>query len=129
MKSLFNKFLMLIFLAMSCCGCGAILVGTAAGVAGAYVWTQGNLELNVNYSVEELYQASRAALEELDFMVERDSHDHFEARISARSREQRKTLIRIEGKTELLSRIRVRVGVWGDRDESQIVMNAILRNV
>lgn len=111
------------------CGCSALVIGAAAGVAGTYVWTQGNLELEVNYSADDLYVAARETLDQLNILVERDRHDRFGANISGRTDRGRKVLIKIEGRTEGSSVIRTRVGILGDRKESQMVMNAILRNV
>ena len=41
-----------IFMAVVLSGCSALLIGAAAGAAGTYVWTHGNLELMVNYSAD-----------------------------------------------------------------------------
>ncbi len=101
----------MMLLIVSCAGCATVVVGAAAGLAGTYVWTQGNLEC-CHYSVDELYDATRQTLDELDYMVQRDRHDHFEADVSARTERGQKVLIRIEGETERLTRIRVRFGVF-----------------
>lgn len=118
-----------IFMAVVLSGCSALLIGAAAGAAGTYVWTHGNLELMVNYSADDLYIATREALDDLNILIERDRHDRFGANISARTDRNRKVLIKIVGQTEESSKIRVRVGIVGDREESQMVMNVILRNV
>lgn len=110
-------------------GCVPVMIGAAATAAGGYVWTRGNLESTVEYSVVDLYAATRQALEECDVMVERDRHDRFEANLSGRSSDGRKVLIWIDGQTEYISQIRVRVGVMGDKHESQMLLNRILGNV
>lgn len=127
-----NKICRLFFIIMLVCslsGCATLWIGTAIGAGGAYVWTQGNLELTVDYSAEDLYAATREALDDLNILIERDRHDRFGANISGRTERKRKVLIKIVGQTEKTSKIRVRVGVLGDREESQMVMNVILRNV
>jgi len=126
-----NRFLVLGLAVMmvGTAGCSALVIGAAAGAAGTYIWTQGNLELEVNYSVDDLYVAAREALDQLNILIERDRHDRFGANISGRTDRGRKVLIRIDGRTERSAFIRVRVGILGDREESQMVMNAILRDV
>jgi len=115
-----------IMLVVSLSGCSAMLIGTAAGAVGTYVWTRGNLEVTTQHSAEDLYFAARTALDDLDILVERDRHDHFGANISGRTSAGRKVLIKIRGRTEYTARIRIRVGVIGDRSESQMIMNAVL---
>ena len=108
-------------------GCSPILIGAAAGATGTHIWTKGNLELMTQFSAGDLYFATRNALDGLDYLVERDRHDRFGASISGRTSTGRKILIKIYGKTEETSKLRVRVGIIGDRNESQMIINAILR--
>ena len=123
------QLLMLSFFIVQFSGCAAVMVGTAAGVAGAYVWAHGNLELTANYPAEKLYDASRDVLDQMGFMIERDRHNRFNANISGRTPGGQRVLIRIEGQSEFSSRIQIRIGMWGDREQSQILLNRILRNV
>ncbi len=116
---------MIVFLS----GCAPVLIGATAVAGGGYLWVQGNLELTVEYAAVDLYEAARQTLNDMDMMVERDRHDRFGAHMSARAVDGRKVLIRIDGQTEYVSRIRVRIGVMGDRQESQILMNTILGKV
>lgn len=113
----------------ACSGCTALVIGSAVGAAGAYVWTQGNLQLNINHSAEDLYAAARETLDELDILVERDNHDRFGANISGRMASGSKVLIKIAGLTEYSAKIRVRVGVLGNLEQSQMIMNLILGKV
>jgi len=110
-------------------GCAPVVIGTAATVAGGYVWARGNLELTVEYPAVDLYTAARRALEERGIMVERDRHDRFGASLSGRAHDSRRVTVRITGLTEYSSRIRVRVGAMGDQDESRVLMNHILKNI
>ncbi len=118
-----------IFLTASFSGCSALVVGLAAGTAGTYVWTHGNLELYVQYSAEDLYSATREALDQINIMVERDRHNRFEADLYGRTERGRKVLIKITGQTERSAKIRVRVGIFGDQQEAQMILNVILGNV
>ena len=121
--------LVVIFLVVSFSGCTALMIGSAVGAAGAYAWTQGNLELTVQYSAEDLYTATRDSLDELNILVERDHHDRFGANISGRRESGSKVLIKIAGLTERSAKIRVRVGVLGSREQSQMIMNVILGKI
>lgn len=116
-------------MSMAFSGCTALVIGVAAGAAGSYVWTRGNLELNTQYSVDQLYAGAMRGLEKLDIDVERDRHNQFEATIAARDSLGRKVMVRVNGQTEKSAKIRVRVGVWGNLNASQMIMNEILNSV
>ena len=105
------------------------MVGVAVGAAGSYAWTNGNLELIAPHSADDLYIATREALDQLNILIERDRHDRFSANIAGRTDRGQKVRVKISGQTEDSASIRVRVGVLGNRDESQMVMNAILKNI
>lgn len=128
MKQKLGALMVIVSLAMGCSGCVALLVGAAAG-AGGVAYVQGGLEKNVDHSVAQAYKASLAALKSLDMFVTSKEQDPHSAKIKAEASDGKSVTIDIESLTERSSKIKIRVGIMGDQERSQIILNAIQRRL
>ena len=113
---------------MTASGCFALLVGAAAGAAGA-VYVKGDLEKNVDASLKASHAAVLAGLKAEDLFVVSDTVNVHDASTLAEFDDGTKVNVTIKALTERTSKIKVRVGVIGDEAKSLQVMKAIERKL
>lgn len=121
---------MCMFSLLSAAGCLPLVVGAAAG-AGGIGYAKGALVHNLDEPVERVYKASLAALKDLKIFV--ISNDNELTRHSAIIRGEypdgQKLVINIESLTEYVSKITIRIGVFGDQQDSRLILNAIQKKL
>lgn len=105
-------------------GCIPLVVGAAAG-AGGYAYLQGALVKNLDASVKEVDKAATKALRDLDYSVISDELNAHDATIKARDVDNKEMLIKIDALTEKAAKIDIRVGLFGDKEKSIDILNAI----
>jgi uncharacterized protein YceK len=113
-----------VLLAMQLAGCAAVVVGGAAG-AGTVVYVKGQLNEDMNAPVSNVYDASLAALKELDLPIIEDNHDTLSAKIKSKFADGDDVWIQIESLSAESSKITIRVGIMGDEYKSRKIINAI----
>ena len=130
MRALRNfAFTTILIAALSClAGCVPLLVGAAAG-AGGITYARGALSLNVDATVEESHKAAVKALKNLKLFISSDELNKRDSVIKAEFANGRQAKISINAFTEISSKITVRVGFLGDRELSQLIMDAIERQL
>ncbi|MBN1870268.1 MAG: DUF3568 family protein [Candidatus Omnitrophica bacterium] len=116
--------MMLAFSLMIMTGCVPLIIGAAAG-AGGMVYVKGALVENVDESVEDIHQASLAALKDLGIFVKSDELNRHSAVIKAEYEGGEKVEIKADAITEFVSKISIRVGLIGDQEDSRLILNAI----
>jgi hypothetical protein len=114
--------------AMALPGCLAAAAGAAAGV-GAYAYAHGELWATVYGSLDDAYQASTIALEELGLRVVQEAHDTFGAHIVATETQGGDVSVDLVPEAERVTRIGVRVGTFGDQRKSRTVLRKIQDNL
>jgi len=105
-------------------GCVALFIGAAAGVGG-YAWMSGVIEKNFLVSAPELQQATVKALDHLDLPVQEREEDRIAAFYRAEFSDGQNVTIHIKALTERAAQIRIRVGVFGNRTRSEMILNAV----
>jgi len=115
--------LLLVGMAVGLGGCFLALAG--AGGAGTYAFVKGDLETMEKESVADLYNAALAALEELQIPVISKSQDALVAQIEGRNAEDKKVTIKIEVAENELSKMSIRIGTFGDQQQSQAIYDKI----
>ena len=115
-----------VFLLINVCGCIAILAGAAAG-AGTAVWFSGKLSQEVNVSPERALKATKSALKSLKLNVTKETKEEKIMQVMSTYSDGKTIWIDINRVTEASSRIEVRVGVPGDKDSAQKILDRILR--
>lgn len=109
-------------------GCIPLLIGAAVG-AGSMTYFNGSLARNVDESVEDIHKAALAALKGLNLFVMSDELSKHSASIRVEYEDTRKIHISIEALTEFVAEVRIRIGTFGDRDESNAILDAILKEL
>jgi len=132
MMRLSKQFILTVTLALSVVslsGCVALVVGAAAAGAGGYAWIKGALIKEYDVSAEKLYKATKAGLDSLAMNVTDDRADRVSAVLAADFADGKKVKINIEALTEARAQIRIRVDVFGDKSKSELILQAIEKNL
>lgn len=117
MKKTLHKTLLLsllCFWSVVSVGCVAVAVGAAAGGTVAYV--RGDLEATYENSLEEVHDASIAAINQLGFSLISDRGDRTGGDIIARTGNDRRIQVTIRPLGDRLTQARIRIGTFGDQD-------------
>jgi hypothetical protein len=109
-------------------GCVALAVGAAAG-AGAYAYHAGKLTATLDGSLDESYEASRAALKSLEFTETSAAKDAFEGRIVAKMADNTDVKVGLEKKGEAATEITIRIGTFGDEAKSTAILADIRKRL
>jgi hypothetical protein len=117
-----------IFSLITMSGCIPLLIGAAAG-AGGITYAKGALVQNVDHTVSEVHKAGVAALKKLDLFVTEDKLDKHTAVIRAEYNDGQKIQVFIDALTERSSKITIRIGTFGDRAQSEIILDAIQKKL
>ena len=105
-------------------GCAALLVGAGAGTAGA-IWYKGKLQETVSASVPRVHQAIKSGLRDLNIKITEDKFDNLTAEVRGVLADDRKVSIDAESVNSSSTKLSIRVGVFGDKDLSQSISDAI----
>ncbi len=125
-----TKFSLLVLIggALVCAGggCTAVLVGgAAAGGVGVAAYVMGDLEAVEEVPLDKAWGASKAAIDELAFTPVSDTKDEVSAKLVTRTASDRKVTIALKRQTDELTKISIRVGVWGDEALSLKILESI----
>jgi len=104
-------------------GCLAVAAAGAAGGSVAYI--RGDLEATFDEPLNDAYNASREAIENLDFKLIKESKDAVSARILARTAQDEKITINLNETAAGMTAISIRIGRFGD----EVLSNRILREI
>ena len=115
---------MLIVASLSFSGCFALVLGAAAG-AGAAAWINGDLEVNLEATVDKVHSATVQGLKRLKLAVTTDSKDIHNAKVRSKYSDGKDVTIDILAITERTSKIKIRVGVFGDQARSEAILTSI----
>jgi len=106
------------------------LVAAAAGAAGGTVaYMKGDVEAVVDAGVERTFNATKAAMEELKLPLMASWSNAMEGHVEARVGTDNKATVNINGQSEKLSKISIRVGTFGDQGLSQAILEKIKANL
>ncbi|MCI0364968.1 MAG: DUF3568 domain-containing protein [Phycisphaerales bacterium] len=113
----------LIVTSIVCTGC--LAVAAAGGAAGGVMYAKGDLETNLDASVDQVAQAAKAAVEELGLTVLSSHASSLDGEIIARTAQDKKVTIKVRKVTDTTSHISIRVSVFGDQAMSQTILDKI----
>jgi hypothetical protein len=109
-------------------GCVALLLGAAAG-AGGIAYVKGTLEKNFDVPVEKVHRATLAAFKKIGVTLISEEKTQHSSELKGAFADEKEVKVSILSLTERTSKIQIRIGVFGDEDRSQIVLNAIQRRL
>ena len=109
-------------------GCVAFAVGAAAG-AGGYGYVKGSLQKNYDNTVTELHKASLKALKALDIEKSDEELNRHSSYIKGMYQNDKKVKVTITALTEKSSKLEIRVGLFGDKSLSEMILSDIEKNL
>lgn len=123
LKNLNLVLALLIPLALTGCAAALIAGGAAAGV-GAVAYVKGDLEKTYDRSLSSLYEASKAGLRDMEFTPKSDRKDAVEYHLVSTMADG--TEVKVNGRRQdQMTRISIRVGVFGDESASRQILDKI----
>jgi succinate dehydrogenase/fumarate reductase flavoprotein subunit len=105
-------------------GCGALVAGAAAG-AGAVAYVRGELKATQEAPLDDVVNATQAAIAELRFTLTSSEADAVSGRFAASTADDKKIVINLRKVTAALTEIRIRVDVFGDEELSRLILDKI----
>lgn len=114
---------LLVIACLGASGCVALVVGGAAGAAGA-VWYEGALEDTISKPVPVVQNAMLAGLKDLNIAVRDAKADSLEGHIDARLANGEKVSIKLSSVNDDTTKLTIRVGVMGDKSVSERILKA-----
>lgn len=108
-------------------GC-AVAAGAAAGV-GTYAWSTGKLSFTTPNTVTQAKDATLAAFNELDIATTKQKVDNLGGTIKGKTVRGKTVTVDVEPVSSDITKIEIRVGVFGDRAASERIADAIKQNL
>jgi hypothetical protein len=124
-------FLALVMLASSLLSAGcavAIIAGVTAG-AGTFVWANGKLSFETDHTIHQCHSATTSALNELQIDIQQSMSDSLIAKVTGRTSVNEPVVVDIEPIGPHRTRVEIRVGTWGNKTQSKIIMDSIQRHL
>ncbi len=108
-------------------GCAAVVVGGAVAAAGVgtYAYINGEMQGTEAVSLDRAYDATLAAMKDLEFTVTSKAKDGLQAEVLARNALDKKVQIKLKKASDETTEIHIRVGTFGDETLSELIRNKI----
>jgi hypothetical protein len=105
------------------------LAAAGAAAVGAYAYAQGEVWSTVHGSLDEAYEATTLALDELGLRVVQEARDAFGAHVVATQVQGPRVSVDLVAEAARVTRIGVRVGTLGDQEKSRTILQRIRENL
>ena len=109
-------------------GCVAVVAGAAAG-AGAMAYVRGELDATLDKDYDQVVRGATRAIEQLRFAKESEQQDALAAILVARTATNKNVEIKITKTSATLTKVAIRVGVFGDEAVSTTILEKIKANL
>ena len=114
-------------LALTISGCVVAAVGAGAAAGVGYI--RGDLEATLENDVEQVYEASLKALDQLKLAVISKQQDALAAKIVSRNSEDKKIQVNLKQIEGSVTKLTIRIGVFGDETQSRLIYDKIRENL
>jgi hypothetical protein len=121
--------LIIFLLALTVCLSGCLLAAVGAGAAGTVAYVKGDLEVVRPEGITDVYEATRKAVEQLEYATTESRKDATSALVVARDSQDDKITIKLKATPEGPTEISIRVGTWGSETRSSIIYDKIKDNL
>lgn len=101
-----------------------MVVAGAAG-AGTVAYIRGELDATLNERYDRVISASNDAVEKLELARISEAKDVFSAVIIARTAEDKKVRIKLTKEGEKMTKVQIRIGIFGDEEKSRAILDRI----
>jgi hypothetical protein len=104
---------------------GCVAVAVAGGAAGGVAWVKGELQVTQAADVTRMNEAVDAACADLDLIQISKATDKLGGKFVYRNSKDEKVSIVTEYQTEEATLLKIRIGMFGDQQQSQVILDAI----
>lgn len=104
---------------------GCLLLAAGAAGAGTVAYVRGELAASLGSELSAVVKATSRSIEQLKFAKISESADALSARFTARTAQDKKIEIVLTKIGENLTKVEIRVGVFGDEDISMTILSKI----
>jgi hypothetical protein len=104
-------------------GCAVVVAGAAG--AGTVAYIRGELDATLNERYDRVISASNDAVEKLELARISEAKDVFSAVIIARTAEDKKVRIKLTKEGEKMTKVQIRIGIFGDEEKSRAILDRI----
>jgi hypothetical protein len=108
---------------------GCLLVAVGAGAAGTVAYVKGELEATLDAGMDKSYDATLKALDQLQIVPTQKLKDSLSAEIIARTSDDTKITIKLARVDEKITKMTIRVGVFGDQAQSTAIYERVKQNL
>lgn len=110
-------------------GCpAAVIVGGGAAAGGASVaYIKGELKSTEQVSLNQAWQATQKAMDDLGFHITSRAKDAFDAELTASGARDKKVKIILKKISDTRTEVKIRVGTFGDQSLSAQILESIRR--
>jgi hypothetical protein len=108
---------------------GCVVAAVGAGAAGTVAYVRGDLETVETAGLDALYKASLEALDKLELAVIQKAKDAMTAEIISRDAEDKKIRIKLKSTAEGMTKLSIRIGMFGDETKSRLIYEAIKKEL
>jgi hypothetical protein len=125
-----QKLMILVLLAacpfiLTGCLAAAAVGGAAAAGAGTVAYIKGELKATEEATLNKTWEATVAAIDELQFLVVNKIKDNVSAEIEAKTADNKTVKIQLKRVTDNLTDISIRIGTFGDESLSRYILSKI----
>ena len=107
-------------------GCLAVaVVGGAAAGAGVVYWIEGALRTTLGHPIRQVHDATVETLKNIGVGIVADKTEAFNGEIESALRGGSDVRINLKAVSSTATEITIRVGTFGDRNQSDMVLHAI----
>lgn len=99
------------------------------GAAGTVAYIRGDLQTVESKNIDTVYKAVLAAMDELELAVTQKSKDALSAKVAARDAQDKKIKIKLAATAEGMTKISIRVGVFGSETKSRLIYDQIKKGL
>ena len=108
-------------------GCVAVVAGAGTGAAVAYV--RGDLDTTLNATFDKSVRAVNEAVKQLQFAKVSENKDALQAIIVARNAADKKIELRVDKLTADATKLKIRVGTFGDETLTLAILEKVKSNL
>ena len=108
---------------------GCVVAAVGIGAAGTIAYVRGDLEAVESNSLDEVYEATLNAVDELDLRFIYKTKDALTATINARDAQDKKIKITLKRTAEHTTKISIRIGTFGSETKSRLIYQKIRDNL
>jgi hypothetical protein len=124
-----HVFLMIAAIGITALNGGCMLAAVGLGAAGTVAYARGDLQAVEVAGIDDVYQATLKALDELELHPTTKSKDALSAVIIARDAEDKKVTIKLKAEAEGSTKLSIRIGVFGSEAKSRMIYQKIQENL